>query len=71
MVAYDYDLDENGEWQEVTLLSRRYSTAAKDYLCDRCSVRITPGQRYVREFFVSVGVPSTARRHFNCTQAAQ
>ena len=69
MTTYDYDLDENGKWIEVSILSRRYSWAIKQHLCDNCPNPILAGQRYVREFLVSAGVPTTMKRHWSCADA--
>ena len=66
MAVYDYDLNENGEWVEVTILARRYSTANKQHRCDNCPSVIDVGHQYVREFLVSAGVPTTLKRHLTC-----
>lgn len=58
-----YELNEDGEWAEWLILSRRFYKARKQHMCDNCRSPIEPGQQYSRTFSVFGGKPETHRSH--------
>jgi hypothetical protein len=47
-------------------LSEKRVTARKQHRCTGCLAFIEPGQRYVREFWLVDGEPTTITRHGGC-----